>query len=80
MPNNDSCNLNVIHSNCQSAMNKRSEIHDLVNYQQPHILALTEFGAAEDIRTENLESKVIQFIAGITRMVVVDQGGEWQST
>ena len=30
-------------------MNKRSEIQDLVTTQQPHILALTEFGAAKNI-------------------------------
>ena len=30
-------------------MNKRSEICDLVDSQQPHILALTEFGAARDV-------------------------------
>ena len=48
-PNNKSCNLSVIHSNCQSAMNKRSEISGLVDSENPHILALTEFGAASDI-------------------------------
>ena len=36
----------MIHTNCQSAMNKRSEILDLVNSEKPLILALTEFGAA----------------------------------
>ena len=49
MPTNDNCVLNIIHSNCQSAMNKRSEIRDLVDDQQPHVLALTEFGAAKEV-------------------------------
>ena len=35
-------------------MNKRSEIHDLVTDQQPHILALTEFGAAKDVNDGEL--------------------------
>ena len=48
-PNNDSCNISIIHSNCQSAMNKRSEINGLVDSEKPHILALTEFGAAANI-------------------------------
>ena len=37
--------LTVIHTNCQSAMNKRSEISDFVELNKPHVLALTEFGA-----------------------------------
>ena len=47
-PNNSSCNtvISVIHSNCQSAINKRSEIMNLVDEQKPHVLALTEFGAS----------------------------------
>ena len=40
------CKLRVIHSNCQSAMNKRSEVSGLIDEQNPHVLALTEFGAA----------------------------------
>ena len=47
--NNESCKLSVIHSNCQSAINKRSEISALIDSQNPHILALTEFGAAADV-------------------------------
>lgn len=41
--------LTFIHSNCQSAMNKGSEISSLIDEQKPHILALTEFGAGNDI-------------------------------
>ena len=37
--------LTFIHFNCQSAMNKASEISALVDEQKPHVLALTEFGA-----------------------------------
>ena len=48
-PNDHMSNLSVIHSNCQSAMNKRSEISALVDSQNPHILALTEFGASENV-------------------------------
>ena len=44
--NNDKYEVKMIHTNCQSAMNKRSEILDLVNSEKPLILALTEFGAA----------------------------------
>ena len=39
----------MIHSNSQSAMNKRSEICQLVDSEKPHILALTEFGAASNV-------------------------------
>ena len=46
---NDTCKLSVIHTNCQSAMNKRSEIIALVDSQSPDILALTEFGAASSV-------------------------------
>ena len=51
---NDSCTLNVIHANCQSAMNKRSEVVDLVDTQKPEILALTEFGASDAILDNEL--------------------------
>ena len=47
--NDESCKLRVIHSNCQSAMNKRSEVNGLIDTHDPHILSLTEFGAASDI-------------------------------
>ena len=53
-PHNNSCNLSVIHANCQSAMNKRSEVCDLIDSQKPHILALTEFGASADINDGEL--------------------------
>lgn len=44
------CNkLTFIHSNCQSAMNKGSEISSLIDEQKPHILALTEFGAGSGV-------------------------------
>ena len=41
--------LTFIHSNCQSAMNKASEISALVDEQKPHVLALTEFGAGDSV-------------------------------
>ena len=43
---NNLCNLSIIHSNCQSAMNKRSEINAMIDDENPHVLALTEFGAS----------------------------------
>ena len=36
----------MIHTNCQSGMNKRSEINNLIDTCKPHVLALTEFGAS----------------------------------
>ena len=48
-PNDDTCKLKIIHSNCQSAMNKRSEVCQLIDSEKPHILALTEFGAAASV-------------------------------
>ena len=55
-PNNDSCstNLSVIHTNCQSAINKRCEVVNLINEQKPHVLALTEFGASSSITDSEL--------------------------
>ena len=53
-PTNVFTGLTVIHSNCQSAMNKRSEILDLVNAERPHVLALTEFGASGDMNDGEL--------------------------
>ena len=50
----DSCKLSIIHSNCQSAMNKKCEVVNLVDAQKPHILALTEFGASETIMDSEL--------------------------
>ena len=41
--------LVFIHSNCQSAMNKGSEISGLIDEQKPHVLALTEFGAGSTV-------------------------------
>ena len=46
---NNLCNLSIIHSNCQSAMNKRSEINAIIDDENPHVLALTEFGASSTI-------------------------------
>ena len=51
-PNDSS--LNVIHTNCQSAMNKRSEISDFIEVNKPHILALTEFGASSSVNDGEL--------------------------
>ena len=51
-PNNSS--LNVIHTNCQSAMNKRGEISDFIELNKPHILALTEFGASNSVNDGEL--------------------------
>ena len=47
--NNNKCKLSIIHTNCQSAMNKRSEVSGLIDSHNPHILALTEFGAASNV-------------------------------
>ena len=44
----------MIHTNCQSGMNKRSEVNDLVDSMKPHILALTEFGAAATVKDGEL--------------------------
>ena len=49
VPRNNLTKLNIIHSNCQSAMNKRSEIMNLIDAQNMHVLALTEFGASDAI-------------------------------
>ena len=38
--------LIIVHTNCQSAMNKKSEVRDFIDAHNPHVLALTEFGAA----------------------------------
>ena len=46
--------LTVIHTNCQSAMNKRSEISDFIELNKPHILALTEFGAPTSVNDGEL--------------------------
>ena len=51
---NNCTDLIVIHSNCQSAMNKKSEIRDLIEVEKPHILALTEFGASSAIEDGEL--------------------------
>ena len=44
----------MIHTNCQSGMNKRSEINDMVDCRKPHILALTEFGASNNVKDSEL--------------------------
>ena len=57
LPNTDELNktsLKVIHTNCQSAMNKRSEICDFIDLNNPHILALTEFGAPSSVNDGEL--------------------------
>ena len=46
--------LNIIHTNCQSAINKRSEIISLIDAQKPHVLALTEFGAPNAMGDDEL--------------------------
>ena len=46
--------LNIIHTNCQSAINKRSEIISLIDAQKPDVLALTEFGASSAIGDSEL--------------------------
>ena len=46
--------LTFIHSNCQLAMNKASEINALVDEQKPHVLALTEFGAGNTVKDGEL--------------------------
>ena len=50
----DACTISIIHSNCQSAMNKKSELVNLIDAQRPHILALTEFGASNMIMDNEL--------------------------
>ena len=45
----DICKLSVMHANCQSAMNKRSEICSLIDSENPQILSLTEFGASANV-------------------------------
>ena len=54
----------MIHSNCQSAMNKRSEINSLIDAQNPHILALTEFGASKEVRDGDVGIKVFALYRG----------------
>ena len=44
----------MILTNCQSGMNKRSEINNLVDMRNPHVLALTEFGAAATVNDGEL--------------------------
>ena len=44
----------MIHTNCQSGMNKRSEINNLVDSMKPHVLALTEFGASATVMDSEL--------------------------
>ena len=46
--------LTIVHTNCQSAMNKKSEIHDFIDAHNPHVLALTEFGAATSVKDNEL--------------------------
>ena len=54
VPKTFSEKLNFIHANCQSAMNKKSEIADLINSEKPHVLALTEFGASKTMADSEL--------------------------
>ena len=46
--------LIIVHTNCQSAMNKKSEIRDLIEVDKPHVMALTEFGAASSVKDNEL--------------------------
>jgi hypothetical protein len=46
--------LKCIHTNCQSSINKKSEIYDLIECENPMILALTEFGASSIIDNNEL--------------------------
>ena len=43
-----------MHANCQSAMNKRSEISALIDSENPHVLCLTEFGASSSVNDGEL--------------------------
>ena len=54
MPMTSFNEITVVHTNCQSAMNKKSEIRDLVDAHKPHVLALTEFGAATSVKDNEL--------------------------
>ena len=54
MPTESLNELVVIHTNSQSAMNKKSEIRNLIDVNKPHVLALTEFGAACSISDSEL--------------------------
>ena len=54
MPTDPFNDLIIVHTNCQSAMNKKSEIHDLIDANKPHVLALTEFGAASSVKDNEL--------------------------
>lgn len=54
LPTNTGRELNIIHTNCQSAMNKRSEVSDLIDSQKPQVLALTEFGASKEVEDSEL--------------------------
>lgn len=46
--------IKCIHSNCQSAINKKSEIRELVECEKPLILALTEFGAPSSMKDDEI--------------------------
>ena len=48
--NRDVSTLKFIHTNCQSAMNKRDEVLELIHKHRPDVLALTEFGAGEEVQ------------------------------
>ena len=54
MPTESFNELTNVHTNCQSAMNKKSEIRDLISVEKPHVLALTEFGAASSVKDNEL--------------------------
>ena len=51
---NDCSKLLFIHTNCQSAMNKGSEISAMIDEQKPHVLAFTEFGAGNTVTNGEL--------------------------
>ena len=54
MPTESFNELIIVHTNCQSAMNKKSEVRDLISVDKPHVLALTEFGAASSVKDDEL--------------------------
>ena len=47
--NRDVSTLKFIHTNCESAMNKRDEVLVLIHKNRP-ALTLTEFGAGEEVQ------------------------------
>ena len=48
--------LKFIHTNCQSAMNKKGEIRELIDNHSPLVIGLTEFGAPSHIKDGELNT------------------------